>query len=42
VLAWAVDPTGGAASTDLDQVGFVALPSAVRSISAALISKVSS
>ncbi len=42
VLAWAIDPTGGAASTYLGQVGFVALPTAVQSISTRLISKVSS
>jgi phosphate transport system substrate-binding protein len=42
VLAWAIDPNGGSASTYLDQVGFVPLPSAVVSISSKLLSKVSS
>jgi hypothetical protein len=42
VLAWAIDPSGGASSTYLDQVGFVALPPAVVSISTKLVSKVSS
>jgi phosphate transport system substrate-binding protein len=42
VLAWAIDPSGGSASTYLDQVGFVPLPAAVRSISTTLVSKVSS
>jgi phosphate transport system substrate-binding protein len=40
VLAWAIDPTGG--GTLLSQVGFVALPTAVQSISAKLLSAVSS
>ena len=42
VLAWAIDPSGGAASTYLGAVGFVPLPSAIESISTRLISKVSS
>jgi phosphate transport system substrate-binding protein len=42
VLAWAIDPSGGNASTYLDKVNFVALPSAVVSLSAALIAKVGS
>jgi phosphate transport system substrate-binding protein len=42
VLAWAIDPSGGSASTYLDKVAFVPLPAAVRDISAKLISKVSS
>ena len=42
VLAWAIDPSGGNASTYLAQVNFVALPSAVVSISAKLIAKVTS
>jgi phosphate transport system substrate-binding protein len=42
VLAWAIDPSGGSASTYLDQVGFVPLPAAVRSISTTLVTKVSS
>ncbi len=41
VLAWAIDPSGGNASTYLDQVNFVALPSAVVSLSTKLIAKVS-
>jgi phosphate transport system substrate-binding protein len=40
VLAWAIDPSGGGAF--LSQVGFVALPTAVQSISAKLLSAVSS
>ncbi len=40
VLAWAIDPSGGNASTYLNQVNFVALPSAVVSISTKLIAKV--
>lgn len=42
VLAWAVDPSGGSASSYLNQVNFVALPPQVISISAALITKVAS
>ncbi|HTZ07625.1 MAG TPA: phosphate ABC transporter substrate-binding protein PstS [Acidimicrobiales bacterium] len=42
VLGWAIDPTGGNASTYLDQVNFVALPSAVVSLSAKLLSGVTS
>jgi phosphate transport system substrate-binding protein len=42
VLAWAIDGTGGAAATYLDQVGFVPLPAPVQSISTKLLSKVSS
>jgi phosphate transport system substrate-binding protein len=42
VLAWAIDSTGGNAPTYLDQVNFVALPSAVVSISTKLIAKVTS
>ncbi len=42
VLAWAIDPSGGNAPTYLDQVNFVALPSAVVSLSTKLISKVTS
>jgi phosphate transport system substrate-binding protein len=42
VLAWAIDPSGGAASTYLDQVAFVPLPAAITSISTKLIAKVSS
>jgi phosphate transport system substrate-binding protein len=42
VLAWAIDPSGGSAPAYLNKVGFVALPSAVVSISAKLLSKVSS
>jgi phosphate transport system substrate-binding protein len=42
VLAWAIDPSGGSAATYLNQVGFVPLPAAVRSISTTLLSKVSS
>jgi phosphate transport system substrate-binding protein len=42
VLAWAVDPSGGASSTYLDQVSFVPLPTAVQTISTKLLSKVSS
>ena len=42
VLGWAIDPTGGSASTYLDKVDFVALPSAVVTLSAKLISGVSS
>ena len=42
VLAWAIDPTGGNASTYLTPVNFVALPSAVVAISAKLIAKVAS
>jgi hypothetical protein len=42
VLAWAIDPSGGGAPTYLDQVAFVGLPTAVQSISAKLLSKVSS
>ncbi len=42
VLAWAIDPTGGSSPTYLDQVGFVALPAAVVSISTKLLSKISS
>jgi phosphate transport system substrate-binding protein len=41
VLAWAVDANGGNAPTYLDQVNFVALPSAVVPVSTALISKIS-
>jgi phosphate transport system substrate-binding protein len=41
VLAWAIDPSGGSASTFLNQVNFVPLPSAVVSLSAKLIAKVS-
>jgi phosphate transport system substrate-binding protein len=40
VLAWAIDPTGGNATSYLSQVNFVALPSAVVSLSTKLISKV--
>ena len=40
VLAWAIDPSGGNAPTYLDQVNFVALPSAVVTISTKLIAKV--
>jgi phosphate transport system substrate-binding protein len=40
VLAWAIDPSGGSASTYLSAVNFVALPSAVVSISTKLIAKV--
>jgi len=40
VLAWAIDPTGGSASTYLDKVNFVALPSQVVTLSTALIAKV--
>jgi phosphate transport system substrate-binding protein len=40
VLAWAIDPTGGNASTYLNQVNFVALPSAVVTLSTKLIAKV--
>jgi len=42
VLAWAIDPSGGNAPTYLDQVNFVALPSAVVSLSTKLIAKVTS
>jgi phosphate transport system substrate-binding protein len=42
VLAWAIDPTGGNASTYLTPVNFVALPSAVVAISTKLIAKVAS
>jgi phosphate transport system substrate-binding protein len=42
VLAWAIDPTGGSASSYLSSVGFVPLPSAIESISTKLIAKVSS
>src|SRR5208282_4869426 len=42
VLAWAIDPSGGAAPTYLDQVAFVPLPAAITSISTKLIAKVSS
>ena len=42
VLAWAIDPTGGNTPTYLDQVNFVALPSAVVAISTKLIAKVTS
>ncbi len=42
VLAWAIDPSGGASSTYLGQVGFVPLPTAVESLSTKLISKVAS
>ncbi len=42
VLAWAIDPSGGNAPTYLDQVNFVALPSAVVSLSTKLIAKVGS
>jgi phosphate transport system substrate-binding protein len=42
VLAWAIDPNGGGSPTYLDQVGFVALPGAVQSLSTKLLSKVSS
>jgi phosphate transport system substrate-binding protein len=42
VLAWIIDPSGGDASTYLDQEAFVALPPAVVSISTKLVSKVSS
>jgi len=41
VLAWAIDPSGGSASTYLNAVNFVALPSAVVSLSTKLIAKVS-
>jgi phosphate transport system substrate-binding protein len=40
VLAWAIDPTGGNATSYLSQVNFVALPSAVVSLSTNLIAKV--
>jgi phosphate transport system substrate-binding protein len=40
VLAWAIDPSGGNASTFLNQVNFVALPSPVVSIATNLIAKV--
>ena len=40
VLAWAIDPTGGNASTFLDKVNFVTLPTKVVSLSAKLISNV--
>jgi phosphate transport system substrate-binding protein len=40
VLAWAIDPSGGSASTYLSQVNFVPLPSAVVSLSTKLIAKV--
>jgi phosphate transport system substrate-binding protein len=42
VLAWAIDPNGGANATYLDKVAFVPLPAAVRDISAKLIAQVSS
>jgi phosphate transport system substrate-binding protein len=42
VLAWAIDPSGGAAATYLNQVAFVPLPAAITSLSTKLISKVSS
>jgi phosphate transport system substrate-binding protein len=42
VLAWAVDPTGGSASSYLDAVNFVALPSSVVSTATKLITQVSS
>ena len=42
VLAWAIDPSGGSASTYLDEVAFVPLPAAVRHLSTKLIAKVSS
>jgi phosphate transport system substrate-binding protein len=42
VLAWAIDPSGGTAPSYLNQVGFVALPPAIRAISTTLVSKVSS
>jgi phosphate transport system substrate-binding protein len=42
VLGWAIDPNGGASSTYLGKVGFVALPAAIESISTKLISQVSS
>lgn len=41
ILGWAIDPNNGNSPTYLDQVGFVALPSQVETISATLISKVS-
>jgi phosphate transport system substrate-binding protein len=41
VLAWSIDPSGGNAPSFLNQVGFIALPSTVRQISATLISNVS-
>jgi len=40
VLAWAIDPSGGNATTYLNQVNFVALPSPVVSLSTKLIAKV--
>jgi phosphate transport system substrate-binding protein len=40
VLAWAVDPSGGNASTYLNQVNFVALPTPVVTIATNLIAKV--
>jgi phosphate transport system substrate-binding protein len=40
VLAWALDPSEGNAPSYLDQVGFVALPTRVRDISAVLLSDV--
>jgi phosphate transport system substrate-binding protein len=42
VLAWAIDPTGGSASSYLDKVGFVPLPSVVEGLSAKLVSNISS
>lgn len=42
VLAWAIDANGGNAPSFLDQVGFVPLPTQVVSISAELLSKVTS
>ncbi len=40
VLAWAIDVTGGSATSYLSQVNFVALPSSVVSLSTKLIAKV--
>ena len=40
-LAWTIDPAGGNASTYLDQVGFVPLPTQVRNIALNQLNKIS-
>ena len=41
LLAWAIDPAGGNASTYLDQVNFVPLPTQVRNIAVNQLNKIS-
>jgi phosphate transport system substrate-binding protein len=40
-LAWAIDPSGGAATSYLNQVNFVALPSAIVNIAVNQLNKIS-